>query len=96
MSKLYDLFHIIPKDDSCSFVYKDKDGNYKTKSKSRCSEYVDGDKLIFLKEEYAQAYINRYMDSNNYVVGPFAGNKNLYDEARKDTSVSFVNGHCEV
>lgn len=95
MNNLYPLYHIIPRDDLCSFVYKDKQGNYKTKSKSQCGEPVDGDKLIFVDECEAKAYIARYLDTNKYMVGPFAGNKTLYDEARKDTSVSLVNGHSE-
>lgn len=95
MSELYSLYHIVPKDDNCSFVYKDSNGEYRTKSKSRCGDSIDGDKLIFLDECEAKAYIARYLDTNKYMVGPFAGNKMLYDEARKDTSVSLVNGHSE-
>ena len=95
MNNLYDLFHIIPVNDNCSFVYKDKDGSYKTKSKSELNDFIDGNKLIFNSEKQAQNYINRYLDTNNYKVGPFAGNKTLYDEVMKDTSVSLVDGHSE-
>lgn len=96
MSELYCLYHIIPRDDLCSFIYKDSKGEYKTKSKSLCTKPIDGDKLIFLDECEAGAYIARYLDTNKYMVGPFLGNKALYDEARKDTSVSFVNGTARV
>ena len=95
MNKLYDLYHIISVEDNCSFVYRDAQGSYKTKSKSRCGESVDGDKLIFLTEREAADYIKRYLNPTEYRVGSFAGNIDLYNEARRDTSVSFVNGHSE-
>ena len=95
MNKLYDLYHIIPVEDTCSFVYRDAQGSYKTKSKSRCGESVDGDKLIFLTEREAADYIKRYLNPTEYRAGSFAGNIDLYNEARRDTSVSFVNGHSE-
>ena len=95
MGKLYDLFHIIPIDDNCSFVYRDGNGIYKTKSKANVGNKINGDKLIFLEEQEAQNYINRYLNPDQYRVGAFSGNKALYDEARNDTSVSFIDGHCE-
>ena len=94
MGKLYDLWHIIPIDDNCSCLYIDKSSHYKHISKSKiCS--IEGDKLIFTKEEDAQNYINRYLNTDLYKVGPFAGNIDLYMSARRDTSVSLINGHTE-
>lgn len=95
MNKLYNLFHIIPIDDNCSFVYKNIEGQYVTKSKILINEDKVGDELIFLSEQEAQNYINRYMDKNKYKVGSFGGNIDLYKKTRRDTSVSFVNGHSE-
>lgn len=95
MNKLYDLYHIIPAEDNCSFVYRDAQGSYKTKSKSKCNESIKGDKLIFLTEHEAVDYIKRYLNPSEYRVGSFAGNVDLYNEARRNTSVSFVDGHSE-
>lgn len=94
MSKLYDLFHILPVDDACSCLYIDKLGKYKTISKSKISS-IKGDKLIFMSHQDAQNYINRYLNTDLYKVGPFAGNMDLYMSARRDTSVSFIDGHTE-
>lgn len=91
---LYDLYHIIPINDNCSCLYVDKTGNYKHISKS-CFSSVEGDKLIFTSENEANNYIKRYLNNDLYKVGPFAGNRDLYLCAKRDTSVSFINGHCE-
>jgi hypothetical protein len=94
MSELYDLFHILPIDDACSCLCIDKLGKYKHTPKSKFSSF-SGDKLIFTTYQDAQNYINRYLNTDLYKVGPFAGNKDLYMSARRDTSVSFIDGHTE-
>lgn len=96
MSKLKTLYNIIPIDDNCSFMCKSSSGEYYSTSKANIGHDIDGKKLIFADKDIAQNYINRYMGKDKYFVQEFGGNEDIYNMVDKDTSVSFVNGHCEV
>lgn len=96
MNELHTLYHISLKNDMCSFVYKDIDGEYKTGSRAKFTEEIEGDKLIFLTKYSAEAYIKRNLNIQEYEASQFWGNDDLYKNAIRDTAVSLVDGHCDI
>lgn len=76
---LYDLYQIIPKIDSTSFMCVSKDGlsHFSITKDRKCEPLTDGYKLIFDNEEEAQNYINYALDPREFYVQGFAGNEEI-------------------
>lgn len=94
-NNLFTLYHIVPVNDNCSFICKNDKNNYVKELKSNIFS-TKYDILVFTNVERAQNYINRYLNKVTYKVSEFAGNKELYNKAARDSSVSLINGHTEI
>ena len=76
---LYDLYQIIPKIDSTSFMCVSKDGlsHFAITKDRKCEPLTDGYKLIFDNEDKAQSYINYALDPQEFYVQEFSGNEEI-------------------
>ena len=85
MSNMVLFWQIVPTDDGCRYLYKDKDGRYQLRYKS--DGLPDNDFLLFNTEEEANAYINANLYPMTYKAEWIAISESRLSEWKRENSI---------
>ena len=85
------FWQIVPTDDGCRYLYKDKNGRYQLRYKS--DGLPDNDFLLFNTEEEATDYINANLDSMTYKAEWIAISQNRLSEWKRENDI-VSNDNC--
>ena len=84
MDRMHLFWQIVPLNDGCYYLYKDKDG-YRLHHKA--NDARDNDLLLFKTEEEANAYIEKHFTPRTYKAEWIAIGVNRYEEWRRENGI---------